>query len=318
MIQEVGVTNDLGERLKMSLTKPLESGLLVASITGLGSADADISTTKQATGDGTYYTSSRLKERNVVLNLIAMETDTMDIEQVRKLTYRYFPTKRNVKLQFLTDHREVYCEGWVEKNEPTIFSSQESFQVSVICPDPYMYALSEQTTMFSGVDPMFEFPFSNESLTQDLLEMGSIRKQQVETITYEGECETGLTIEMHALENIDGRLYIYNLTNETQTVIDLHRIVTKTESSDGSETKQYGLLTGDDLVFCTEMGNKSLVRGHDGESESVISALVRPVTWFKLSNGENKFGFQILDDDNQMKQVDIDFSIINRVAYAGV
>ena len=63
---------------------------------------------------------------------------------------------------FETDNRMCETTGWVESNEPTIFSREEGCQISVICPDPYFYSLSKDSTIFSGIEPALEFPFSNE------------------------------------------------------------------------------------------------------------------------------------------------------------
>ena len=86
-----------------------------------------------------------------------------------------FRQKKSVEIIIETDNRYVRTSGYVESNEPNIFSSQEGTSISIICPDPFFYSAGEDgnnVTDFYSIDPMFEFPFSNESLTEPLLVFG--------------------------------------------------------------------------------------------------------------------------------------------------
>ena len=74
----------------------------------------------------------------------------------------------------------------MESNEPDIFSDKEGCNISIICPDPFFYSLKTNKTMFSGIEPAFEFAydediddyvFSNESLDEPLIETGIITNE---------------------------------------------------------------------------------------------------------------------------------------------
>ena len=84
--------------------------------------------------DGSIFASARATERNIVLTLILLPIPS--IESVRQKTYSFFPIKKAVTLLVETDNRLVETTGYVESNEPNIFSQQESTQISIICPDP--------------------------------------------------------------------------------------------------------------------------------------------------------------------------------------
>ena len=120
MIKAITVTTPKGESLKLTLANPEESGLIVKSIEGLGPSKANINTTELATMDGSVYSSARTTERNIVLTLAMMFAPT--IEDSRQKTYHFFPVKGKVKLVIETDNRQVQTEGYVESNEPDIFS----------------------------------------------------------------------------------------------------------------------------------------------------------------------------------------------------
>ena len=130
MIKSFTVTNPKGESLKLELTRPELSGLIVQSIEGLGPTKATINTGETATMDGSLFNSARANSRNIVITLALMFAPT--IEDSRQKTYKYFPVKKRIRLDFETDRRSVYTYGYVESNEPAIFSSQETVQISEI------------------------------------------------------------------------------------------------------------------------------------------------------------------------------------------
>jgi hypothetical protein len=208
MIKSLTVTNYLGESLVLELGFPEKSGFLVQSITGLGPGKANINISEVATNDGGVYNSSRIGARNIVITLGFLENP--DIETTRQLSYKYFPLKKQVRLLFETDNRTCEIYGNVESNEPNIFSSQESTQISILCPDPYFYSTDSEVTVFSGIESLFEFPFSNESLTEDLIEFGEI-KNELQTITLMAS-RVGIVITIHAL--VRPQHSIYNTEQE--------------------------------------------------------------------------------------------------------
>ena len=180
MIKSVTVTNYLGESIKLELGFPEKSGFLIQSITGLGPSKADINVSEIATNDGSIYNSARTTTRNIVFTLGFLFNPT--IEDMRQLSYKYFPLKKRVLLLFETDNRTCEIYGYVESNEPDIFSSQETTKISIICPDPYFYSVVPGIAVFYAIDPIFEFEFSNESLSENLIEFSNIISNTEQTI----------------------------------------------------------------------------------------------------------------------------------------
>ena len=105
MIKSITVTNYLGDSIKLDLARPEESGFVVTSVTGLGSGKANINMTEVATNDGSLYNSSRLPSRNIVISLKYLWQST--IEDVRQLSYKYFPIKKKLTLLIETDNRQA-------------------------------------------------------------------------------------------------------------------------------------------------------------------------------------------------------------------
>ena len=163
MIYSMTVTNFKNESLKLELSNPTPSGLIVTNIEGIGSIQATINTTDMATADGAWFNSARANTRNIVCHLMPM--DEPSVEENRHKIYRYFPVKKKLKLTFDTDTITSVIEGYVETIESDIFSDKESVTVSILCPDPLFYAEGGSEDAFAGIENEFEFPFSDESIT---------------------------------------------------------------------------------------------------------------------------------------------------------
>lgn len=302
MIKSVTVTNYLGDSIKLELTRPELSGFVVTSITGLGSGTADINTTDVSTNDGSVYNSARAQTRNIVLSLQYLFKNT--IEDVRHLSYKYFPIKKKVKLRIETDNRNLEIEGYVESNEPDIFSKEESADISIVCPYPFFYSGDGvQTTIFSGIEPLFEFPFSNESLSENLLMMGAIRNKTENVIVYNGDVEIGVTITIHAIGDASG-ISIYNVTTRESMVINTDKIKTFTGS---------GIIAGDDIIICTVKGRKSVTLLRAGNTYNILNCMDRNTDWFQLSKGDNVFAYVA-----ETGTVNLQFKIENQLVYEGV
>lgn len=307
MIYSIVVTNYLGDRIKLELGKPDVSGFLIKSITGLGPAKANVNTTEVSTNDGSLFNSARLSQRNIVLDMVFINTVYGEsIEDLRQKSYKYFPLKKSVELTIETDNRYVKTTGYVESNEPNIFSSQEGTQISIICPDPYFYSAGEDgnnVTNFYSIDPMFEFPFSNESLDEPLLVFGEIQIKTEGVITYHGDSEIGVMIYIHAIGPATN-INIYN--TETREVM---RINTEKISSLTGK----GIVASDDIVINTAKGEKSITLIREGVSYNILNCLDKNTDWFTLAKGDNILAFTA---DSGV--TNLQFRVENKVIYEGV
>lgn len=307
MIYSIVVTNYLGDRIKLELGKPEVSGFLIKSITGLGPAKANVNTTEVSTNDGSLFNSARLSQRNIVLDMVFINTVYGEsIEDLRQKSYKYFPLKKSVELTIEMDNRYVKTTGYVESNEPNIFSSQEGTQISIICPDPYFYSAGEDgnnVTNFYTIDPMFEFPFSNESLDEPLLVFGEIQIKTEGVITYYGDSEIGVMIYIHAIGPATN-INIYN--TETREVMRIN--TDKISSLTGK-----GIVASDDIVINTAKGEKSITLIREGVSYNILNCLDKNTDWFTLAKGDNIFAFTA---DSGV--TNLQFRVENKVIYEGV
>lgn len=302
MIKSVTVTNHNRESLTLDLYYPETSGLIIESIKGLGPPKASINSNEVATIDGGIFTSARMEQRNLVFTL-AMMFDPM-IEDARLRAYKFFPIKKPITLEFVTDYRHAFCSGYVESNEPDIFTKHETTQISIICPDPYFYELSQEEVAFSGTHPMFEFPFSNESITDNLIEFGDIRDDSRAVLNYKGDADTGIFITCHAMSGNAENLTIWNTDTREHMKIDTNKIMRLTGIHFGQ---------GDDIEINTKIGEKYIRLLHEGKYYNIISCIEKDADWFQITNGVNTFAFTADYGENNLE-----LTFTYRNAYSGI
>lgn len=310
MIKSVTAVNFKGESIKMDLFHPESSGFIIIKIDGIGPGKATVTKNDSKVYDGGTITSARLPSRNIKMEIQFLWVNS--IEDVRHKSYKYFPLKKPITLIFETDTRTVEIEGVVESNEPDIFSSEESTNISIICPDPYFYASGENArskTEFSGINAMFEIPsdtgYSNESLTEALTEISTLYVQSERGIMNYGEVDIGVVISIKPLAIVKGILTISNITLGQNMSFDLNKIKTITEND---------FHLGDELVINTLRGKKSVTLVREGKNYNALSCIDTRTDWIYLTSGENTFTYYLNGEGIE----DLQFSVTNSILYEGV
>lgn len=294
MIKFITITNHVGDSIKLELARPELSGFLIKDIAGLGPAKATINTTKTATHDGSMYNSANLDQRDLVMQIGFIQTGKETIEDLRQKSYKYFPIKKKIHMLIETDNRKLETEGYIEANEPNIFSSAEGCVITIACPDPYFYSSVINETVFSGIEAMFEFPFENDSLTEPLLEMGSIVNKQEAVVYNSGDAEVGMTIVIHAIGDVSN--------------ITIHNLATHEKMSIATT-----MITGDTITIVTKKGSKSITLLRDGVKTNILNCVARGSKWFTLVRGDNLFAYTA-----ETGSANLQFYVTNKIVYEGV
>lgn len=306
MFKSVTVTNYRGDSLELPLEWPNDAGLLISSIDGISPGNVQINSQDYAVLDGGIYNSSRMQTRNITIEFYYGFDP--HIESTRHRAYRYFPIKSKVDLNFVTDERNLVISGYVESNDTQIFSEQEKGQVSIICPDPYFYEYSSTEYLFGQAKPEFEFPFSNESLTEPLICFGDYGPASVYEIDYQGDIDVGIVVKVTFKKASDiDKLTFYDVTHNQKLELDFETLKSKTPVK---TFPQYS-----SIVFSSVRGKKNIYYEYLTTRKSLIGAFdINNFPWMYLTPGLNQFGFHL--DDQYMDDVSI--SIEYRGAYGGV
>lgn len=203
----------------------------------------------------------------------------------------------NKKAKVSSDTKEEKAENQAK---------DEGSDISIVCPNPFFYSAGKDginTTIFYGVEALFEFPFSNESLQDPLLEMGEIKNETEQVVVYNGDAEIGVTITIHAIGEASN-ITIYNTGTREVMRIDTDKL----EKFTGS-----GIIAGDEIIICTVKGNKSITLLRNGKTTNILNCLDKNADWFQLAKGDNIFAYTA-----EYGSTNLQFKIENRIVYEGV
>jgi len=261
MLQNITVTNYLGEELTLSMYCPERSGFYIKSVDGLGPSNANINVLDIVSIDGGIFNNARLDKRNIVLTLGVVQG--IDSEQIRQTSYKYFPIKRKLRLKFESDHKTATIYGYVESNEPTIWSKDVSMKISIICPQPYFTSAFENSITFAGdSDP--------------------------HTIVYDGDADTGLVATFNIGSDTRG-LKIKNHKGEYIAINDSY--LSKVTSL---------LKYGDVVTINSKVNEKSITLKRGNQTINILNALDRGSKWLKIGKGNNNFTIEATSGLNDM------------------
>lgn len=259
---EVSVENHLGERLDLSISPSYD----VLKIDGLSPPPATLNFSTMANFDGGKFNSGQLETRNIVFTIKIYP----NVEENRIGLYKYFPSKKTIRIHYKNDRRDVYIDGIVETVEIDPFSINEIAQISIICPDPYWKESTESRLNFSNVISLFEFPFS---IPAEGIEFSRIQK--LTTVFFNnGEVETGITIEFQA--TTDQILNPKFINRTTQEYFGLNVDMTE----------------GDLIRINTRRGEKSVILIHDGTETNIIGNRQTGSKWIQLVGGPNELSYE--------------------------
>lgn len=298
MIKTIKVTNYVGDTLTIDMANPYNSGLAIENIDGIASLDATINTVDVATNDGTVFNSSRVNSRSITFTIKPIYTTTQTIEQGRLLIYKYFPVKKKLTLEFTTDTRHVLIEGYVESSEAEVFSESETVAVTIECPQPFFENPYSETVAFSGIESRLEFPFGGTDTstpnTKDAIIISEIMNDTVRDVPYNGDVETGMIINIHAIGEASD-IVIYNLsTNETMGISGTIEAL-------------------DDIVISTIRNKKSARLLRHGVYTNILNKLAKDSDWFELQKGSNIIAYTA-----ETGQDNLQFSVTTTVLYEGI
>ena len=274
MIQTVWVKNPSGSILELNLRNSGEDhGLVIFNMSGLGSPKATVNGQGGPNFDGVRVNSLRVDARHMTMTLGVQGTGMIE-EAAKDLIYTYFPVKQQVILGIETDTKDVYIPAIVESNEFNQFAKIENAVISLYCSFPYFIDRLEENVIISpdSAIPLFEFPFSNESLTVPQIEFGYITALPTAFIDYRGEVKTGLDIAIQFLGAVT-EIVITNTNGAQQMTIDISS-VGPTES-------------GDQIFINTRVGEKSIYFVRDSIWTNLINYVGIDDDWIQLLSGNN-------------------------------
>jgi hypothetical protein len=142
--------------LELNLVDRPETDLFeVRNIDGLGAVKADVNTVPRGSGAGSSFSGTNVGERNLVFTLgLTPDWNIYTISKLRRLLDKYFTPEQEIRFVFESDEfSPVEISGYIESNEPSIFSRDSEQQISVICPEPYFKSVNPIVIQGTVGDP---------------------------------------------------------------------------------------------------------------------------------------------------------------------
>lgn len=240
----------------------------VVRVDGLTYPSTTVNTSAGASIDGTFYNSSRVDQRNIVITVILQG----DIETNRQQLYRIFAIKKPCTIYFKNKNRDVSIVGYVEVLEGDLFSMREQVQISIICPRPYFedmdYIYAEMSTVWNGFEFPFNVPFGAPIPFSEIVEYPLV------TINNKGDTDTGFVMNISFTGIITG-LKIANTT--TQQFMEF----------------VYVFHDGDELTIDTRSGHMKCELVRNAVTYNILNWLSDDSTWLKLDYGDNEFTYTV-------------------------
>ena len=228
---------------------------LMVQYTGLSHPAAVLYTAQIANMNGAMFQSSRLNTRNIVLTFTLLS----NIEQNRRIIYRYFRTGGKVTLIY-RGTRNAWIDGYVETMSLDQFKAtphKQVVQVSIVCPDPLLKCEESHNVHF-------DLPNDNDHFFN---------------MNYGGDYAYGVKIKVNFRLNASVvNPYFYNEYDDPQT----NGTLTINETFDSKDV----------LEICTIKGQKSVKKTRTDNGTTTVTDLMGkidyPAKWLQLVPSFNK------------------------------
>lgn len=285
------IRNAKGEIL--NLTEATDR-FVVSSILGLNPPKAQINTTPAYGLDGSKFNSAFLGNRNIVITLMLRG----DQEASRQELLQYFRSKGFCRFYFENNSHNVYADGYVESIEYNIFQRVGQVQVSIICPDPFFYDLTQRVIPMTNVTSQFYFQFAIDQ--DDPVAISEYTNTNITTIENAGQEDSGIILVAKFLSSADSFRF--------------HKIVTGELGE--SVYIDHSFSAGDILTYSTVPENIEFSVLGNGTWENLFgSAYLGSVDLIKLNPGPNYFEYAV---NNVPSSSAVEVTLVYRQAYQGV
>lgn len=237
------------------INRPETDLFQVRNIDGLGAVKATVNTTPMGSVDKAVFTGSNFGERNIVLTLgLTPDWDNWTFSRLRRLIDKYFMPKMQTRLVFETmEFSPVEIFGYVEANEPNMFTKDPEHQISIICPDPDFTSV-EAITIYGQTD-------------QDPLD-----------IDYEGNIETGFVVQVR---NFDA--------DPDPSIITIYRTNPDIDNFTVDSGGDPILLDSERTFMMNSISGQKFVKTVGATETNLLQMVSDDSKWLSLRQGVNQF-----------------------------
>lgn len=264
---KITLTNDRQEKIRLS---DLVKGYRIKEIRGLSPADADIATTEYALSNGSMITNRRIPKRNIVIDFYL---STSQAEEVKLGLYEKLHTAEQLRFDYETKNISAYANGVLETFDAKTWQGMPSFQLSLICPDPYFYDTEETVGAYSQTTDGFQFPLPEGlAVPENGIAFSTVTTGRTITLQNKG-ADTGLTVQAEF--------------SGTASFFQIRKVET-----DELLTIGFNFRAGDVLTIVSTDSEKTVTVRRTSETINAINGFVSGSEWLTMTRGQNSFELQ--------------------------
>ena len=247
-------------------------GIVINNIDGIYEFTGEVKTSPYSQTNGDRYKSSRAIKRNIVVQGVIFD----DYYNNRQLMYRVFRLGSLGRFCYTEpDRSNRYADYYVEKVDIDQNAYRATFQISLICPDPFFYAGTPESVDLAAWVSDFEFI---HEFDEDGEELGHRESSMIEEIqNLNGVDGIGLKIVMTANGDVTNPyVYLYE-TGERITI--------------GTAQNPYTLTSAKRIEIDTTTGHKNIVQIMNNVETRINEYLDPDSSFFQLGAGINTIGY---------------------------
>jgi len=273
--------NYLGEKMTFSRTPKM----WIESVSGLG-ADYEVMTSKNSGQDGENYAGATAPKRNIVM---VLDVPKRRMDDTKDRLYSFFQPRSVGILYYYSGNIARKTRYYVESIEPEESGLVRTITISLICPDPKFYALTDNLTELAVWEGMIEWPL-------EIIEPFEVTRKAnslIGNVYNPSAVPMGLTATFRVSGTVTNpSLYDVNRQELMQVNTTMH--------------------AGDQIVITTADGNKRVKLISGGVESNINNLMAYPPHWLQAQQGDNLYRYNA---DSGIDSLSV--SILSTQAYWG-
>jgi hypothetical protein len=252
---------------------------------GFSASEYSVDTSKNSGQDGETYNGATAQKRNPVITAEILR----DFAAQREKLYSFFQPRAPGTVYYYDGDTGRKANYYVDKIDIAESGATRPATISLICPDPKFYDLTESITALAVWQGCIRFPLHIHEPFYIAKKVNTL----IGNVANDSNVTQGLTIKFTATGTVvNPSLYDVNRHNKMQINITMH--------------------SGDVVVVTTADGNKRVRLVSGGVTTNINNLMAYPPVWLQAYQGDNLFRY---DAENGIDSLSV--SILHTKAYWG-
>lgn len=244
---------------------------LLVNAEGVYFADNKVTISENTMTDGGAYQGSIAKVRNIVLTLKDLTSHVYN----RNLIDALFKSGLPGTLVFKEDQNERQIKYYVESVDSTGESGARTYTVSLLCPDPFFYAMEDVIVYLAAWMGNFTFPHDFLVSREEFGYRSNQRSQNIQN--EQAENGIGMVITITAAGLVENPSIIRVESNESIQI--------------GTESNPFTMGAGDTITITTSDNDKHVYFTHNGITTEINQYITEDSVFVQLMRGNNNIGY---------------------------